>query len=124
MMKNHKLAQAIADVSWSKFVSFLEYKAEWYGVNILRLGRFEPSTKICSKCGFINSNLTLGDRIWTCPDCKTVLDRDINAAVNIKNFSLHKQNLVGLGRPEPRRLRRREVTGASAQCPSLNQETI
>lgn len=88
MLKNHKLAQSISDVSWSTFVSMLEYKAEWYGVNLLKIGRFEPSSKTCSNCGIINKKLTLSDREWTCIKCNTHHDRDINAAINIKNFSL------------------------------------
>lgn len=88
MVKNHNLAQAISDVSWSTFVTMLEYKADWYGKNILRIGRFAPSSKTCSCCGTINKELTLKDREWTCSSCSTVLDRDINAAVNIKNFAL------------------------------------
>jgi putative transposase len=88
MIKNHNLAQAISDVSWSTFVNMLEYKAEWYGTNILRIGRFEPSSKTCSNCGNINKELTLKDREWTCVKCNTTHDRDVNAAINIKNFSL------------------------------------
>ena len=88
MIKNHNLAQAINDVSWSTFVTMLEYKAEWYGTNILKIGRFEPSSKTCSNCGYINKELTLKDRTWTCVKCNTTHDRDINAAINIKNFSL------------------------------------
>jgi len=88
MVKNHNLAQAISDVSWSTFVSMLEYKADWYGKNILRIGRFSPSSKTCSGCGTINKELTLKDRKWTCPKCNSVLDRDKNASINIKSFAL------------------------------------
>jgi putative transposase len=94
MVKNHCLAQSISDAGWSSFVSKLEYKAEWLGKTILRIGRFEPSSKICNICGYYNSNLTLKDREWVCPDCKTKHDRDINAAINIKKFSLQDQNLI------------------------------
>lgn len=90
MIKNHNLAQAINDASWSTFVSMLEYKADWYGKNILRIGRFAPSSKTCNVCGSINKELTLKDREWTCSSCSTVLDRDVNAAVNIKSFALKK----------------------------------
>ncbi len=75
-------------------VTTLEYKAEWTGKTILRIGTFEPSSKICNVCGYYNSNLTLKDREWICPDCKTKHDRDINAAINIKKFALQDQNLV------------------------------
>ena len=87
MLKNHNLAQAISDVSWSTFVSMLEYKAEWYGKNILRIGQFAPSSKTCS-CGVINKDLKLSDREWTCKSCGTTHDRDILAACNIKSFAL------------------------------------
>jgi putative transposase len=96
MLKNHCLALHIADASWNSFVTKLEYKAEWFGKTILRIGRFEPSTKICNVCGYYNKNLTLADREWQCPDCKTNHDRDINAAINIKKFALNKQNLIGI----------------------------
>jgi putative transposase len=94
MVKNHNLAQAINDVSWSTFVTMLEYKADWYGKNILRIGRFAPSSKTCSNCGNINKELTLKEREWTCPKCNSVLDRDVNASINIKSFAL-KNNLSG-----------------------------
>lgn len=94
MVKNHNLAQAINDVSWSTFVSMLEYKADWYGKNILRIGRFAPSSKTCNCCGYINKELTLKDREWTCPKCNSVLDRDVNASINIKSFAL-KNHLSG-----------------------------
>jgi len=71
MMKNHKLAQAIQDASWSKFNEFLNYKSEWYGVNILRIGRFEPSSKTCH-CGVVNKELKLSDREWTCKSCGSI----------------------------------------------------
>lgn len=87
MVKNSKLSQSITDVSWGEFVRQLEYKAEWYGKNIIRIGRFEPSSKTCSCCGSINKELTLQDREWTCV-CGKVLNRDKNAAINIKNFAL------------------------------------
>lgn len=94
MVKNHNLAQAISDVSWSTFVSMLEYKADWYGKNILRIGQFSPSSKTCSNCGTINKELQLKDREWTCINCNTLLNRDENAAINIKSFAL-KNHLSG-----------------------------
>lgn len=103
MLKNHSMSGAISSLGWANFLNFLEYKCEWYGKNFIKIGRFEPSTKICSICGFYNENLTLKDREWECPDCKTIHDRDINAAKNIKTFALNKQNLIdniGLDKPE------------------------
>lgn len=94
MVKNHHLAQAINDSAWSSFVTKLEYKAQWFGKTVLRIGQFEPSSKLCNVCGYYNSELTLKDREWICPDCKTPHDRDINAAINIKKFSLLDQNLI------------------------------
>lgn len=87
MIKNHKLAQAIQDVSWGKFVDMLKYKATWHGSNIIQIGRFEPSSKM-SDCGEINKELNLKDRIWTCKKCGQTYDRDIQAAKNIKKFAL------------------------------------
>lgn len=94
MVKNHRLAQSISDASWSKFIELLKYKCDWYGKNLIFIGRFEPSSKMCS-CGTINNNLTLNDRIWTCSNCNTKHDRDILASRNIKKFALQKQNLIG-----------------------------
>lgn len=88
MLKNHKLAQSIHDAGWGTFIDFLRYKAKWHGVNILEIGMFEPSSRTCSSCGSINKELTLQDREWTCKGCSTVLNRDQNAAINIKNFAL------------------------------------
>lgn len=91
MMKNHCLAQSISDVSWSEFNRMIEYKAEWYGVNIIRIGRFAPSSKTC-ECGVINKDLKLSDRVWKCKSCGQVNERDLLAARNIKKFALHKEN--------------------------------
>lgn len=87
MIKNHKLAQAISDVGWGMFVSMLEYKANWYGKNLLKIGRFEPSSKMCSDCGAKNDTLTLSDREWVCANCGVLHDRDLNAAKNIKEIA-------------------------------------
>lgn len=97
MIKNHNLARSINDVAWSKFNEYLEYKTKWYGKNLIRIGRFEPSSKICSVCGNINNDLKLKDREWVCPVCKSDLDRDINASKNILKFALQQQNLVYSG---------------------------
>ena len=97
MIKNHRLAQAISDVSWSKFNDYLDYKTEWYGKNLIRIGQFEPSSKVCSVCGNINNELKLSDREWSCKNCHTHHDRDVNASKNILKFALQQQNLVYTG---------------------------
>lgn len=93
MMKNHNLANSIASCSWSEFFRILSYKSDWKGVNLIRIGRFEPSSKMC-ECGYVYRDLKLSDRIWTCPSCGAVNDRDLLAARNIKKFGLEKQNLL------------------------------
>ena len=94
MLKNHKLAGAIGDCSWGEFFRQLEYKCKWRGIRIVRIGRFEPSSKLCT-CGFKNDALTLADREWTCPHCGQVHDRDLLAANNIKRFGLAKEMAAG-----------------------------
>ena len=88
MVKNHKLAKSILDVAWGQFLTLLKYKAKWNGKNVLEIGRFVPSSKICSHCGYTMEKMPLSVRSWTCRDCDTVHDRDVNAAVNIRNFAL------------------------------------
>ena len=97
MVKNHKLAQSISDAGWGMFVTMLEYKAEWYGKNILKIGRFEPSSKLHANCGHINKALKLSDREWVCSKCGELVLRDVNAAINIKSFAL-KNILSGTDR--------------------------
>lgn len=82
------LNKSIHDAGWGIFVDMLKYKAEWQGKNILQIGRFEPSSKTCNICSTVNKELELSDRVWTCDNCNTIHDRDINAAINIKNFAL------------------------------------
>lgn len=88
MMKNRKLSKAIADVSWSSFTSMLEYKAEWYGKDVVKISRWYPSSQICSECGYRDGKKSLGIREWVCPNCGCALDRDINASINIRNEGL------------------------------------
>jgi len=94
LLKNKYLAKAILDVSWREFKRQLEYKCDWYGRNLLIIGRFEASSKTCS-CGYVNQELKLSDRKWTCPKCQAEHDRDILASQNIKRFAL-----IGSGRPK------------------------
>lgn len=91
MVKNHKLAQALSDISIGTFNAYMDYKAEWYGKNIIRIGRFEPSSKMCS-CGHVHRGLKLSDRVWTCPACGAVNQRDLLAARNIKKFAFKLNN--------------------------------
>ena len=89
MLRNHKLAKAISSVSWSKFFVMLEYKATWYGNEIIKIPSYYPSSQTCSCCGYKNPLVkNLAIRSWECPQCHTVHDRDYNASVNILNKGL------------------------------------
>jgi len=102
MLTNHHLAQAIADVGFAEFKRQLLYKAQWYGSRVLLASRWEPSSKTCSGCGWVDEDLTLADRVFRCehPGCGQVLDRDQNAARNLATLagsSSDSQNACGAG---------------------------
>lgn len=101
MERNKKLAKSITDASFNKFVSMLEYKADWYGRKIVRIDRFYPSTQLCSGCGYKNESIKglrgLKFREWICPCCGEVHDRDLNASRNILKEGLKVLNLRNVG---------------------------
>ncbi len=102
MVKNHTLARAISDASWWEFRSLLEYKAAWYGREVVVVDRFFPSSKLCSACGTLQDKMPLNVRTWTC-DCGTSHDRDVNAAINLKAAGL-AVTVCGAGvRPQRRK---------------------
>lgn len=88
LMKNHKLAKSIGDVSWSEFARMLEYKANWYEKKVSKISRWYPSSQICSDCGFNTGKKPLHMREWTCTNCGSQHDRDVNASINILNEGL------------------------------------
>lgn len=83
----------INDLSYYSFTQMLLYKSVWNGKNLIKIGRFDPSSQICSNCGYRNHNLKIADRTWECSNCHSKLDRDVNAAINIRDFGLNEFNL-------------------------------
>lgn len=99
MMKNHRLARAVADASMREFRRQLEYKCAWYGVELVVVPRFEATSKPCSKCGWVKEDLKLSDRIFRCEACGHVADRDENASDNILMLAVSSTERVN-GRGE------------------------
>ena len=93
MMQNHKLAKSIQELSLFEFRRQLEYKCRWYGRQLIIIDRFYPSSKTCHNCGYIYKGLRLSEREWVCPHCKSLIDRDYNAAQNILDEGLKQMNL-------------------------------
>lgn len=90
--RGRSMNRSIMDAGWRELRRQIEYKAKWHGKNVKVIGRFEPSSKMCSDCGHIHTHLTLADRQWTCVSCGSTHDRDINAARNIKTMAFREQN--------------------------------
>ncbi|MDT0443048.1 RNA-guided endonuclease InsQ/TnpB family protein [Streptomyces johnsoniae] len=102
MVKNGTLARAISDAAWRQFRTMLEYKAQWYGREVIAVDRFFPSSKLCSACGTLTRAMPLNVRTWTCETCGTAHDRDVNAAKNLKAAGL-AASVCGAGvRPQRR----------------------
>jgi putative transposase len=99
MQKNRALARSVSDAGWSELVQKCKYKCAWAGKPFIQIGRFEPSSRLCT-CGVINRELTLADRTWTCSSCGASHDRDVLAAQNIRSMALHPQTLLRAGSPE------------------------
>lgn len=120
MRSNHNLSQTITDISLGKFYDVLKYKCWWYGKNLIKIGRFDPSSKRCSNCGSINKSLSLSQRNWTCDICHEYHNRDENAAENIKWYGLEQtifKNKSGRGTSE-------EPVELSAMVGAMKQECI
>ena len=120
MVKNHKLAQAISDVSWGSLVSMLKYKAIWYNRQVIQIDRFYPSSKTCSHCHHLMSSMDLSIREWVCPSCGTHHDRDVNAAKNILRQGLNIMS--GLGTKSDVKQKRMEASGSkqSLRSPKIH----
>ena len=97
MMKNHNLAESIQEMNFGEFKNLLTYKCLQYGRQLVFIDKFYPSSKTCHCCGYVNKSLKLSDRQWICPECNSVIDRDLNAAMNIKDEGLR---IIGWSSPE------------------------
>ena len=118
MIRNRRLARAISDCGWGEFRRQLEYKYQRYGRRLVVIGRWYPSSKICSACGYLLAELSLGTRHWTCPSCGARHDRDVNAAKNI----LAAGRAVARGRPGDACGAGVRHSGSSRVRPAVKQE--
>lgn len=107
MESNHSLAKSVVSASFGEIVRQLEYKCKWHGREFVKVGRWFPSSKTCNHCGHKYSELTLKDREWTCPNCGAVIDRDYNAALNIRDEGM--RILSGGGSPSDVKQKRAEA---------------
>jgi len=87
MVKNHKLAKAVHEQAFREFRRQMKYKCEWNGIRLIIADKFYSSSKMCSECGYILEKLSLSTRKWVCPACGTSHDRDLNASINLRNYS-------------------------------------
>ena len=104
MMKNHCLANSISKQSWAKFANQLEYKCKWHGRNLVKIDRWFPSSKMCSVCGKVNPDLKLSDRVYICDCGAPPIDRDLNAAINIKFVGVKATQQSGRGHKTDRNI--------------------
>lgn len=116
MMKNNHLARAIGDAGWSGFISKLEYKAAKKGVNVMKLDQWFASSKTCHCCGYKMREIPLNKRIWQCPECDVVHDRDINAAINIRQNGILELCVAGLVVQSAHGGQHKSVTQTVAAC--------
>lgn len=122
MMKNHKLAEAISECNWYQFISTLEYKCNWNDKKLIKINRFYPSSQMCSKCGYIEKKVkNLNVREWTCCNCGTHHDRDINAAKNILNYNSARNVEHSRGVVNKRNGRPMMNSDYSDNCETMNE---
>ncbi|MFF0519413.1 RNA-guided endonuclease InsQ/TnpB family protein [Actinomadura nitritigenes] len=119
LLKNHRMARATSDAAWSEFRSMLEYKADWYGREVVAVDRWFPSSKLCSTCGILRAKMPLNVREWTCDGCATAHDRDVNAARNLLAAGL-AVSVCGAG-VRPQRESSRTGRSAAKQKPSQRE---
>ena len=96
MMKNKHLSKSISEQGWGYFRTYLKYKCESNNIPLVLIDRWYPSSKTCSCCGNIYKELKLSDRVYICPKCSVKLDRDINAAINIRNYgqNIYEKSII------------------------------